>query len=448
MTSWVVRKSGPLRGKLRVPSDRQIGQEALLWAALGDGTSTVRGLSSYADHRLLSTALREMGVSIADGVDGLVIKGAGVRGLALPRGALHAADSESTLELLTALLAGQRFGTRITASGALSQRSLRRVVEPLRARGAMIAASGADDAELHPPVSVAPLLADESLRELEIEIPSGDAATKRALLVSGLFAHGITAIHEGVLSRDHTERALMTLGLKVETIGGMTLLDTSEGAPSWSAFDWSVPGDFSAAAFVIAAALLVPGSDVMIEGVGINPTRAAFFTLLRHAGCDVTVTPKGDAAGNEPTADIRVRHSRARSLQLGGELSLRMFDDVLPALALCCAAQKRSSFRDLSALRLRKPDEFGLAARLLRAFGAECTDYEDGCDVDPTQPLRGVNVAADETASVAWLAVVLGLCAEGPTVLSDATRADALYPGLMLAMRTLGATIDVEESPS
>lgn len=448
MTRWVVRKTGPLRGALRVPSDRQIGQEALVWAALGQGASTLRAVSRHTDHRLLVAALREMGVAIAETDDHLRIHGVGLTGLVMPRGALHAGDSESTLELLMALLSGQRFGTRVTASGATATRSLRRLVEPLRARGAMIAGSGNDDAELHAPVSVAPLLADEVLRELEIEIPSGDAATKRALLVSGLFARGITAVNEGVLSRDHSERALLALGLKIETMGGMTLLDTSDEAPGWRAFDWPIPGDFSAAAFVIAAAALIPESDVVIEGVGINPTRAAFLTVLRHAGVDVTLTPKGDAAGNEPTADVRVRYGRGRSVQLGGELSLRMFDDVLPALAIASFGQRRSSFRDLTGLRLRRPDEFGRAARLLRAFGVECTDYEEGCDIDPVQRLHATTVAPDETAHVAWLGVLLGLVAEDQTVIEDATAADALYPGLVASLCALGAAIEVKESSS
>jgi 3-phosphoshikimate 1-carboxyvinyltransferase len=446
MTSWVVRKGAPLRGRLRVPSDRQIGQEALVWAALAQGTSTLRGLSPHIDHRMLIAALREMGVSIVESGDRVVVGGVGREGLAMPRGALHAGDSESTLELLTALLSGQRFGTRITASGVAATRSLRRLVEPLRARGAMIAASGDGDDALHAPVSVAPLLSDELLHELEIEIPSGDAATKRALLVSGLFARGITAIHEGVLSRDHTERALLSLGMKIETLGAMTLLDTSDEAPAWPGFEWSMPGDFSAAAFVIAAAAIVPGSDVVIEGVGINPTRAAFLTVLRHAGLDVSLTPKGDAAGNEPTATIRVRAGRGRALQLGGELSLRMFEEVLPALAIASFAQRRSAFRDLSGLRLRKPDEFGRGARLLRAFGVECTDYEDGCDIDPAATLRAVSLGRDEPANVMWLGVLLGLVAEGDTAIEDASAPDALYPGLVASLRELGAAIDKESS--
>jgi 3-phosphoshikimate 1-carboxyvinyltransferase len=432
------RKSAPLKGRARLPTDLQLGQEALLWAALAEGPSHLVGLSPREDHKLLIAALRAMGVPIAEAERGVRVAGVGLRGLRLPSGALDAGASPSTLEILVALLAGQRFGTRIEARGRALAQPLRALLEPLRARGAQVAGQARGD-ELCAPVSVAPLLADEALLPVEIEIPYGDATTKRGLLISGLYARGVTAISEGILSRDHCERALLALGLRVETSGPLTLLDPGAQA-ALAGFDWTLPGDFSLASYVLAAASAVPGSDVLLEGVGLNRSRNAFLDVLRHAGAHVEVTPKGDAAGNEPLGDLRVRAAVLRGVRVMGELSLRMRDEVPALSALVPACRGRISLRDASALRAGE-DLLKGCAQLLRAFGAECTDYEDGFDLDPGPSLRGVEVPAAAPPQLKLLALVLGLSAAGETRIEAAHELDALYPGLVDTLIGLGASL-------
>lgn len=441
MTRWQITRSGPLRGKLRVPSDLQIGQEALLWAALGEGTSKLSGLSPRADHRALCALLRALGVPIAEVAEGAHVSGVGLKGLRMPSGALDAGDSPSTLEIAAALIAAQRFGTRIEAQGRARTHALRTVLEPLRARGAQIAGKSGDDGSLTAPVAVAPLLADERLAAVEIEIPNGDPATKRALLISGLYAEGPTAIQEGLLSRDHTERALLALGAPIETMGPMTLLDTSIATPHFAAFDWHMPGDFSLAAYVIALALASPGSDVLIEQVGINRSRTAFLDALRFSGAEIEVTPKGELAGGEPVADIRVRASRLRGARVLGELALRLSDDVPAFVALCAAADGRLSVRDIAPLRAREGDLLKGMTQLLRAFSAECTSYEDGLDVDPAPGLRASTVSSDTPVALKLCALVLGSCAEGETSIEGAEELEAFCPGLAAGLIRLGAHI-------
>ena len=326
------------------------------------------------------------------------------------------------MEILAALLAGQRFGTRIEARGEAARHSLRTLLPPLRARGAQIAGKSSDDGNLTAPVAVAPLLAHEQLAAAEIDIPSGDAATKRALLISGLFTRGVTAVHEGLLSRDHTERALGALGAPIQTLGPLTMLDTSEAAPRWPGFHWELPGDFSLAAYVIAAALATPGSDVRIEQVGLNRSRTAFLDCLRHAGAAVSLTPKGDCAGDEPVGDIRVRASGLRGIRALGELSQRLLDDVPAFLALAAACHGRIALRDVGALRLRAGDPLKQSALLLRAFGAECTEYEDGVDVERPNPLAGASLPVADAPALKLLGLTLGLAAAGETQLPDAGR--------------------------
>jgi 3-phosphoshikimate 1-carboxyvinyltransferase len=441
MSTLRITRSGPLRGKLRVPSDLQIGQEALLWAALAEGPSQLTGLSPRADHRVLCAALRALGVSIAEVAGGAHVQGVGLKGLKMPPGALDAGSSASTLEIITALLCAQQFGTRVEARGAAKAHSLRTLLPPLRERGAQVAGKSGDDGSLTAPVAVAPLLADERLLPVEIEIPNGDAATKRALLISGLYAEGVTAIQEGLLSRDHTERALLALGAPIETMGPLTLLDTSLATPHFSGFSWHIPGDFSLAAYVIVLVLALPGSDVLIEGVGINRSRTAFLDVLRHSGANIAVMPKGDTAGGEPVADIRVRASSLRGVRVMGELALRLLDDVPAFVALCAASKARLSLRDADALRAREGGLLRGVTQMLRAFGAECTHYEDGLDVDPATRLVATSVSADTSPSLQLLGVVLGLCAEGETRIEDAHELEAFCPGFVASLAALGASI-------
>ena len=448
MSTLVVRPGGALVGKVRLAGDLHIGQQALVWAALADGPSTLRNLGARRDHRILRDALAQLGAR-SEEIEGLVrVHGVGLRGLSLPRGALSAGDSETALELLVSLLAGQRFGTRVEATGPAAQRSLRTVLVPLRHRGAHVAGRLGDDEDLRAPVAVAPLLADEPLESVEIAIPTGDPATKLALLVSGLYTEGVTAVSEGMLSRDHVERALSALGAPIETAAGMTLLDTTgrEAQLAWSGFDWTIPGDVTLTSHLVAAAMSVPGSDVVVEGVSLNPTRIAMLEALSGTGARVAITPKGDAAGYEPVGDLRAKSSRLSRVRVGGERALRLLDEVPALVALAPICTGRMSVRDVTPLRQRTPDALRETSSLLARFGIACTAYEDGLEIDPPGTLRGAHVPAEVPPAQALLAVVLGLTAEGATRIEDAERLDALYPGFCGTLAALGARIEREEA--
>jgi 3-phosphoshikimate 1-carboxyvinyltransferase len=430
MTRARIRPGKPLRGRIQVASDLQVGQQALVWAALAHGRSTIAGLDGR--HASLIAALRAMGVRIEQEIEGV-----GLRGLKLPSGGLQA-DSESTLVLLTSLLAGQTFGTRITGPDS----SLRTLIAPLRARGAHVAGK-ATDTDIRPPVAVAPLLADELLESVEIEIPTGDANTKLGLLLSGLYARGVTAIHEGMLSRDHVERALVALGLPLSTAAGMTLLDTSASEPLWAGFRWQLPGDFTLASYLLAAGLIVPGSDLTIEGVGLNPTRTNWLHALGGTGARVKATPKGDCAGNEPLGDVRVASSRLTRVRVGGERAFGLLDEVPALAALALVSGDRISIRDVTPLRARSTDGINALRDTLARFGVSCTTYEDGLEVDPPARLHGA--VLDGSPEQALLGCVLGLVAEGETVIAGVERLDARYPGVLSALELLGADVTREE---
>lgn len=429
-----IRPGRPLRGRVRVPVDLHIAQQALIWAALAHGRSTLVGLDARSDS--LITALGALGVRI----EGDRVEGVGLRGLTMPTGALDARDSESALVLLTSLLAGQTFGTRVLGPDT----SLRTLIAPLRARGAHVAGK-ASESDLRPPVAVAPMLADELLESVEIDIPTGDANTKFGLLLSGLYARGVTAIREGMLSRDHAERALVALGLPLSTAAGMTLLDTREGDPAWAGFHWELPGDFTIASYLLAAGLIVPGSELTVQGVGLNPTRTAWLDALRGSGARASVVPKGDCAGNEPRGDVRVAASQLARIRVGGERAFGLLDEVPALAALAVASRDRVSIRDVTALRARTPDAVNALRDLLARFGIGSTVYEDGLEIDPPERLRGARIGAEVPPAQALLGCVLGLAADGETVVEDGARLEARYPGVLSALLALGAEIAREE---
>jgi 5-enolpyruvylshikimate-3-phosphate synthase len=445
MRHWRVVPGKPLRGRVRVPGDLLLGQQALVWAALADGPSLIRGLSQRPDHLVLSEALRAMGVPVAHTEAGIRVMGVGLRGLRMPAGALRAESSNTTLELLTALLAPQQFGTRVEALGSAATHSMRTLVAPLRARGAHVAGRNTEQGDVRAPIAVAPLMPDEALAEAEIEIPDGDASTKLGLLLSGLYVRGTTAIVEGMLSVDHVERALMALGAGIQTQGAMTLLDRSEHTGTWPGFEWQIPGDFSLACWLLAAALSVPGSDVIIEGVGLNRTRSAFLEILRHAGAAIDITPKGDSAGDEPVADLRVKSSKLRSAHVVGELSFRVAQDAVALLALSPCLGGKVSVRDLALLRSRVPDPLKAPAQMLRDNGFECTDYADGFDLQPsTTRSRTLRMPASPSPECVLLASILALSSPTETRIEH-VQSLALYPGLRDTLTSLGANIAWEE---
>ena len=215
-----VRRSGPLRGSVRVPGDKSIGHRSLIFGALGRGASQITGLSEGLDNRATADAFRAMGVAIEIGSKATEVHGVGLRGLRLPATVVDCGNSGTTMRLLSGLLSGQRFGTRLVGDESLTRRPMGRIIEPLRARGAHIAGmSGAKPNELYPPISIAPLVEGEFLRGFEYDLPVASAQVKSAMLLSGLYANGVTAVQEPVLSRDHTERMMLALGVPLETAG-------------------------------------------------------------------------------------------------------------------------------------------------------------------------------------------------------------------------------------
>lgn len=456
---WRVRASGPLKGQVRIPGDKSIGHRALLFGALAEGSSTVRGLSGGLDNASTADAMRQMGARIdfsgepATGVTAR-IEGVGLDGLKMPSGVLDCGNSGTTMRMLAGLLVAQKFGTRLVGDASLSRRPMRRIVDPLRARGGHIAGvKGPKEGEHYPPLSVAPLLPDERLTGIEYQSPIASAQVKSALLLSGLWADGPTAVAEPTLSRDHTERMMLALGVPLHTMGPMVVLDPDAEVPGkarwerrWDGFEWDVPGDLSGAAFLIAAGLLVPGSEIVLEDVGTNPTRTGILDALRAMRAPLEITPRGDAAGMEPIAQIVVRHAPFAPVRVGGELLTRMIDEVPVFGAICARGAGKSEIRDAEELRVKESDRIAITAAMLRDAGVDCVELRDGMTIHgSTGPLQATRVTSHGDHRIAMTAAVLGLASEGETIVDDVGCVDTSFPGFAAMLRSLGADI-VEET--
>jgi 3-phosphoshikimate 1-carboxyvinyltransferase len=384
-----------------------------------------------------------MGVAVQSTDEATTIHGVGLRGLQMPIDLIDCGNSGTTMRLLAGLLSGQRFGTRMTGDDSLTRRPMGRVIGPLRARGAHIAGTaGAKPDELYPPISIAPLVEGEALKGIEYSMPIASAQVKSALLLSGLYASGPTAIEEPVLSRDHTERMMLALGVPLQTAGASVVLDPNlEWAGGWEPFEWHVPGDPSSAAFPLLAAAMVPGSEVSVEDVCVNPTRTGLYDWLRLLGANISHRASGHGAGDEPMAEISVAHGTTRGSVAGGELVVRMIDEIPAVCALASVSKGTTEIRDAAELRVKESDRIATMAHVLGAFGVPCEELPDGLIITGGAALHGAQIESRGDHRIAMAAVLLGLVADGETVIDGAEAVDTSFPGFVALLRSIGADI-------
>ena len=284
------------------------------------------------------------------------------------------------------------------------------------------------------------------LSELSYELPVASAQVKSALLLSGLWAAGPTYLREPTLSRDHTERMLYALGVPLRTVGTMVELD----APAWSgvlpAFSITVPGDLSAAAFLMTAASIVPGSRVDVRRVGMNPTRTGFLEILRDMGGDFEAEAKGDELG-EPIGNLFAGAANLSGIKAGGETITRAIDEVPIVCALAARARGRTEIADAAELRVKESDRVATMVQVLRAFGVPCEERPDGLVIDGVvdRPLAPAVVDSHGDHRVAMTAAILGLCASGPTRVCDVDCIATSFPRFVGTLRALGARVDVDD---
>jgi 3-phosphoshikimate 1-carboxyvinyltransferase len=437
----------PLTGSVPVPSDRSITHRALLLAALSNGPCELRGFAYGSDNLGMLGALSALGVRYDDDSKGtLRIRGKGLRGLTQAAQPLDCGHSPTIARLLTGVLAGQPFATELRGSSTNSRRRMRAITEPLVRRGAQIVGTPHPDDpnELCLPLRIGPLAA-ERLEPIDYVMSRPNDHAKGALLFAGLFASGPTLIHEPVLSRDHTERMFDALKLPVQAVGSMVSLHPPADPLAIRGFEADIPGDISAAAFILAAAQLVPDSSVSTRRTGLNPTRAGILDVIRLFGGRTGITPTGDSLG-EPFGEVSSRGAPLRAIKISGELALRAMDEVPVACVLAAKARGVTEISDVAELREESPDRLAELTRVLRAFGVSCSEKADGLLIEgePERPLKAARVSSGGDHRVAMAAALLALAADGESVVEDADPIAVSFPRFVGTLRALGAELEVK----
>jgi 3-phosphoshikimate 1-carboxyvinyltransferase len=439
-----IRRSPALRGRVSVPGDKSISHRALLFGALADGAVEISGLGLGGDNASTMAALRALGVPIQQAGTDARVEGVGLAGLHEAACALDCGNSGTTMRLFCGLLAGRPFVSTLTGDGSLSRRPMARVATPLRRMGAAIDGhqEAARPGDLFPPLTVR----GGALQGIEYQLPVASAQLKSALILAGLQARGRTVISEPGLSRDHSERMLRFLGAPVsaEPEQRRVVVDPTGWNGRLRAGPVSVPGDLSSAAFLLVAALIVPDSDVTVENIGLNPTRAGVLDALiaMRANLDIRVT--GQAMG-EPVGSVRAQWSerRLRGTTVAGELALRSIDEI-PALAVAAAmAEGTTEFGDLRELRVKESDRIACIARELQRAGVTVREAADGFSVTGIaagQPCQGGRVQPDGDHRIAMAGAILGLVATDATEVPSQDIATS-FPSFAQILQVLGAPV-------
>lgn len=423
-----------LSGRIRVPGDKSISHRALMLSALAVGESRVEGLLDGEDVLATAAALRAMGARIdRNAADVWTINGVGVGGLLQPSGTLDMGNSGTSTRLLMGLVASHPITATFTGDASLSSRPMERVITPLARMGADITAS---------PGGRLPLMLRGLCPAVPIEyaLPVASAQVKSAILLAGLNTPGITRVIEPVPTRDHSERMLAGFGANLlveETSRGRVISITGE--PELRPQQIVVPGDPSSAAFWMVAASIVPGSDIVIENVGLNPTRSGLLTALRMMGADITeLDPR--TVGGEPVADLRVRHAALRGITVPHDLAPSMIDEYPVLFVAAAFAAGRTVARGADELRVKESDRVAAMRAALEANGVQVTEHEDGLSIDGTggDAIRGGGTVATRLDHrIAMSMTVAALHARAPVTLDDASPVQTSYPAFFNQLAAL-----------
>lgn len=423
MGTITIKPGSPLRGTTRVPGDKSISHRAILLGMLADGTTEVRGWLNAGDTEATLATARALGVEIErHDATTLTIHGGTLKAPSEP---LDFVNAGTGIRLAAGIMAGQPFKSVLDGSYQLRRRPMKRITNPLAEMGARITS---EDGKC--PLTIEPT----TLHGIRYEMPVASAQVKSAVLLAGLFADSPTTVVEPGPARDHTERMLGSMGVQLDIEGNeITIYPTK----TLQAMNLTVPGDFSSAAFLIVAGLIVPDSDLIIEGVNLNETRTGLIDVLLEMGGNITVTPTGTEAG-ELVGDIRVQYSNLQGTTIGGDVVVRMIDEFPVLMVAALYADGETLVQDARELRVKETDRIAVMASELRKFGAEIEEREDGFRIMGKQALVGNTVDGHDDHRVAMSLTIAGLLADEMTIVTDAKCAGDSFPGFSETLESLG----------
>jgi 3-phosphoshikimate 1-carboxyvinyltransferase len=432
--AYRARPSGRLTGRIRVPGDKSISHRSIMFGSLAEGVTEISGFLEGEDALATLGAFRAMGVRIDGPEQGRVtVYGVGMHGLKAPAEPLDCGNSGTSMRLLAGILAGQPFDSVLIGDPSLSRRPMRRVVGPLAQMGAMIETTDAGTAPLK-------IHGGHPLQGIAFRSPVASAQVKSCILLAGMYARGQTCVTEPAVSRDHTERLLSGMGYAIDRSGETVCL---EGGGKLRGTRIDVPADISSAAFFLVGASIAEGSDLVLEHVGINPTRTGVIEILRLMGADIEVLNAREAGG-EPVADLRVRSARLRGITIPEELVPLAIDEFPVLFVAAACAEGETVLTGAEELRVKESDRIAVMADGLRALGIDAEPRPDGMRVRGGQ-LSGGRIDSHGDHRIAMSFAIAALRAGGEVHIDDCANVNTSFPGFAGLAASAGLALTVQE---
>lgn len=413
-----IKHSAALKGEITVPGDKSISHRSVMFGAIAQGLTEITNFLRGADCLSTISCFQKLGISIENGPERILIHGKGLHGLSASKDVLDTGNSGTTMRLISGILAGQHFETTLTGDESIQKRPMKRIMEPLSLMGA--------DIESLKQNGCAPLrITGKELHGISCQTPVASAQVKSAILLAGLYADGPTYVTEPALSRNHTELMLSGFGADLRTEGKTAVL--YPGTPL-TGRKIEVPGDISSAAYFLAAALLVPGSEILIKNVGINPTRDGILTVIQAMGGRIALLNERRCAG-EKVADLLVSHSSLHGTVVEGSLIPALIDEIPVIAVLAAFAEGTTIIRDAAELKVKESNRIDTVTAGLNAMGCDVTPTQDGMIITGGRPLHGAVIDSFQDHRIAMSFAVAGLAAEGGTRILGGECVNISYPG-------------------
>ena len=413
-----IKKNTGLKGEMTVPGDKSISHRAVMLGSIAKGDTEIHNFLQGADCLSTISCFQQMGVSIENKGEVVVVHGNGLHGLKKPGAVLNCGNSGTTARLISGILCAQNFDAALTGDESIQKRPMKRIIEPLSMMGASLI-SERDN-------GCAPLLIEgRPLHGIDYKSQVASAQVKSAILLAGLYAEGTTRVAEPYVSRNHTERMLKLFGAEVSLGENSAAI---KPAPELYGRQLTVPGDISSAAYFICAGLMAPGSEILIKNVGVNPTRDGLIRVCREVGADIQLLNLKGQEG-EPTADILVRHGSLHGTRIGGAIIPTLIDELPVIAAMACFAQGETIIQDAAELKVKESNRISVMTKNLQAMGADVTETEDGMIIRGGRPLKGTVIHSHKDHRIAMTFAIAGLCAEGTTKIIDSDCVNISYPG-------------------
>lgn len=412
------KASAPLKGTVTIPGDKSISHRSVMFGALADGTTKVTNFLRGADCLSTIACFRKLGIEIEETPDEILIRGKGIHGLTAPDSMLDVGNSGTTTRLISGILAGQPFTTELNGDESIQSRPMKRIIDPLSQMGADIESIRGN--------GCAPLRIRQSqLHGIHYQSKVASAQVKSCILLAGLYADGTTSVTEPYLSRNHTEIMLKHFGAQITSEGTTAMI--VPGAELHGQ-EIEVPGDISSAAYFIAAGLIVPGSEILIKNVGINPTRDGLLRVCKDMGADITLLNKNLGNG-EPTAGLLVRAGSLHGTTVGGAVIPTLIDELPVVAALACFAEGTTVIKDAQELKVKESNRIDVMVQNLTAMGAHVTATDDGMIIEGGHPLHGAVIDSKLDHRIAMTFAITALASDGETEITGADCVKISYPG-------------------